>query len=171
MRHSNNLLFADGVSFRPFSQDRIPRPIHRLTHQTSIQQNLGNRAELIILARFNQDRFQQEFSLRNNGVIIDSYCRELNNELNIQPTLFFRLSEKIRLYTRGYLTSYSGDQRLRFVQKPDSSYLDRFEQRLFRIEEQIDIKKKNHTLIVCKMTNKHKPIFLLSLCTRDFDCQ
>lgn len=146
VRHSNNLLFADGVSFRPFSQDRIPRPIHRITHQTSIQQNLGNRAELKLLARYNQDRFQQEFSVRNNGVTIDSYGRELNSELNIQPTLFFRISEKIRLHTRGYLTSYSGDQKLRFVQKPDSSYLDRFEQRLFRIEEQVHIKKKNYTV-------------------------
>jgi len=146
VKHNNNLLFADGVSFRPFSQVRVPRPIHRITHQTSIQQNLGNKAELKILARINQDRFQQEFSVSNNGMIIDSYGRELNNELNIQPTLFFRLSEKIRLHTRGYLTSYSGDQLLRFVQKPDSSYRDRFEQRLFRIEEQIDLKKENYTI-------------------------
>ena len=146
VRQSNNLLFADGVSFRPFSQDRIPRPIHRITHQTSIQQNLGNRAEFKLLARYNQDRFQQEFSVRNNGVTIDSYGRELNNELNIQPTLFIRLSEKTRLYTKGYLTSFNGDQKLRFVQKPDSSYLDRFEQRLFRIEEQIDIKGKNNNI-------------------------
>jgi outer membrane receptor for ferrienterochelin and colicins len=50
------------------------------------------------------------------------------------------------LYTRVYLTSYNGDQKLRFVQKPDSSYLDRFEQRLFRIEEQVDIKKNNYTV-------------------------
>jgi len=146
VKHNNNLLFADGVSFRPFSQVRVPRPIHRITHQTSIQQNLGNKAGLKILGRINQDRFQQEFSVSNNGMIIDSYGRELNNELNIQPTLFFRLSEKIRLHTRGYLTSYSGDQLLRFVQKPDSSYRDRFEQRLFRIEEQIDFKKENYTI-------------------------
>lgn len=146
VKHNNNLLFADGVSFRPFSQVRVPRPIHRITHQTSIQQNLGNKAELKILARINQNRFQQEFSVSNNGMIIDSYGRELNNELNIQPTLFFRLSEKIRLHTRGYLTSYSGDQLLRFVQKPDSIYRDRFEQRLFRIEEQIDFKKENYTI-------------------------
>ena len=146
IKHSNNVLITDGVSFRPFSQDRIPRPIHRITHQTNIQQNLGTSAEFKLLARFNQDRFEQEFSVRNNGLIIDSYGRELNKELNIQPSLFFRLSDKIRLNTKGYYTSYSGDQKLRFVQKPDSSYLDRFEQRLFRIEEQIDIKGKNNNI-------------------------
>jgi len=146
VKHVNNLLFADGVSFRPYSKDRIPRPLHRISHQTSVQQYLGNKTELRILARFNQDRFQQEFSVRNNGILIDSYGRELNNELNVQPTLFFRLSDKIRFYTRGYITSYVGDQKLHFVQKPDSSYLDRFEQRLYRIEEQMDIKRNNHTI-------------------------
>mgnify|MGYP001139548137 FL=1 len=45
LRQSNDLLFSDGISFRPFSTDRVPRPIRRLTHQTTLQRALGSKAE------------------------------------------------------------------------------------------------------------------------------
>lgn len=138
IRQTNNLLFADGTSFRPFSTDRIPRPIRRLTHQTTLQRDLGTRASFRMLVRANQDRIDQAFSVRNNGQIIDSYGRELNDELNVQPTLTIRPARKLQLHTRGYLTRYVGDQRLNFIQKPDSSYLDRFEQNFYRVEQQLD---------------------------------
>ncbi|MFM7672932.1 MAG: TonB-dependent receptor plug domain-containing protein [Bacteroidota bacterium] len=137
-KQSNDLLFSDGISFRPFSTDRVPRPIRRLTHQTTLLRALGTKAELRILLRANQDRIQQEFSVRNNGQTIDSYGREQNHELNLQPTLTIRATKNMRVHTRGYFTRYVGDQQLNFLQKPDSSYLDRFEQNLFRGEQQID---------------------------------
>jgi outer membrane receptor for ferrienterochelin and colicins len=138
LRHNNNYLYADGISFRPFSTDRIPRPIQRLTHQTTLLRPIGERAEFKLLFRANQDRIQQEFSVRNNGQLIESYGREKNGELNIQPTITYRLSDHIRLHTRGFITRYVGDQQLSFIQKPDSSYLDRFEQNLYRFEQQVD---------------------------------
>ena len=148
LRQSNDLLFSDGISFRPFSTDRVPRPIRRLTHQTTLQRALGSKAEFRLLFRANQDRIQQEFSVRNNGQVIDSYGREQNHELNFQPTLTIRPTQYIRLHTRGYFTRYVGDQRLNFIQKPDSSYLDRFEQDLYRIEQQLDWTRGASDLIV-----------------------
>ena len=148
LRQSNDLLFSDGISFRPFSTDRVPRPIRRLTHQTTLQRALGSKAEFRLLFRANQDRIQQEFSVRNNGQVIDSYGREQNHELNLQPTLTIRPTEHIRLHTRGYFTRYVGDQQLNFIQKPDSSYLDRFEQDLYRIEQQLDWTRGASDLIV-----------------------
>jgi outer membrane receptor for ferrienterochelin and colicins len=148
LRQSNDLLFSDGISFRPFSTDRVPRPIRRLTHQTTLQRALGSKAEFRLLFRANQDRIQQEFSVRNNGQVIDSYGREQNHELNLQPTLTIRPTEHIHLHTRGYFTRYVGDQQLNFIQKPDSSYLDRFEQDLYRIEQQLDWTRGASDLIV-----------------------
>ena len=148
LRQSNDLLFSDGISFRPFSTDRVPRPIRRLTHQTTLQRAFGSKAEFRLLFRANQDRIQQEFSVRNNGQVIDSYGREQNHELNLQPTLTIRPTEHIHLHTRGYFTRYVGDQQLNFIQKPDSSYLDRFEQDLYRIEQQLDWTRGASDLIV-----------------------
>lgn len=147
IRQSNDLLYADGISFRPYSTDRVPRPIRRLTHQTTVQRAIGSRAEFKLLLRASQDRIQQEFSVRNNGQVIDSYGREQNHEINLQPTFSFRPAEHIRLHTRGYFTRYVGDQRLNFIQKPDSSYLDRFEQNLYRAEQQLDWNLQHADLI------------------------
>lgn len=141
IRQSHNFLYTDGISFRPYSRDRIPRPIHRLMHQTTIQRTVGNRGDFRLLIRYNQDYIQQEFSVRNNGQVIDSYGRELNQELNIQPTYTHRFSPTLRLHSRGYFTQYVGDQHLHFLQKPDSLYVDHFEQRMYRWEEQLDWKK------------------------------
>ncbi len=138
IRQSSNYLYTDGISFRPFSTDRIPRPIQRLTHQTTLVRPIGDKAEFKLLFRANEDRIQQEFSVRNNGQTIDSYGREKNGELNIQPTYTRRLNDRMQLHARGFFTRYVGDQRLQFIQKPDSSYLDRFEQNLFRYEQQFD---------------------------------
>lgn len=148
IRQSNDLLFADGISFRPFSTDRVPRPIRRLTHQTTLQRALGSKADFRLLFRANQDRIQQEFSVRNNGQVIDSYGREQNHELNLQPTFTIRPTQHLRLHTRGFFTRYVGDQQLNFIQKPDSSYLDRFEQDLIRFEQQLDWERGASNVIV-----------------------
>jgi outer membrane receptor for ferrienterochelin and colicins len=137
-RHSNNYLYNDGISFRPFSTDRIPRPINRLTHQTTLLRPIGERTEFKLLLRANQDKIEQEFAVRNNGQLIESYGREKNTEWNIQPTITYRPGQRLALHSRGFFTRYVGDQRLFFVQKPDSSYLDRFEQHLYRFEQQLD---------------------------------
>jgi len=147
-RHSNNFLYSEAISFRPFSTDRVPRPTHRLTHQTSFDRPIGERTELKGLIRFNQDRIQQEFAVQNNGQLIESYGREKNSEWNIQPTITHRFNQRLKMHTRGFFTRYTGDQRLSFIQQPDSSYLDRFEQGLYRIEQQVDWSLDKSTFIV-----------------------
>jgi outer membrane receptor for ferrienterochelin and colicins len=146
-RQSNNYLYADAVSYRPMSQDRIARPVNRFTNQSVIQTVFGNKIDLRLLTRLGQDRFQQQFSVRNNGSTTESFGRELNTEWNVQPTLTYRHNANLTLTSRTYLTDYSGDQQLRFADRPDSIYHDRFAQRLFRIENQVDIKKAHYSLV------------------------
>lgn len=141
VKQSHNYLYADGISYRPFSQDRIPRPITRLTSQSVMQGPLGKKIDLRLLTRLSQDHFRQQFAVQNNGAIIASSGRELNNELVFQPTFTYKPSAGLTFSTKVYVTSYSGDQQLRFSTSTDSAYKDRFEQRLYRIENQVDLKK------------------------------
>jgi outer membrane receptor for ferrienterochelin and colicins len=147
VKQSTNYLYADGISYRPFSQDRIPRPISRFTSQTILQGPVGKKVDLRILTRANQDQFRQQFAVQNNGVTTASFGRELNNELVFQPTVTYRPSANLVLSTKAYITQYVGDQQLRFSTPVDSIYKDRFEQRMYRIENQVDIKKGTTTFV------------------------
>ena len=110
VKQSTNYLYADGISYRPFSQDRIPRPISRFTSQTILQGPVGKKVDLRILTRANQDQFRQQFAVQNNGVTTASFGRELNNELVFQPTVTYRPSANLVLSTKAYITQYVGDQ-------------------------------------------------------------
>jgi outer membrane receptor for ferrienterochelin and colicins len=148
IKQSNNYLYADAVSYRPMSQDRIARPINRFTNQTIVQTSIGTKMDLRWLARINQDRFQQQFSVSNNGSITTSFGKELNTEWNIQPTLTYRATPHLTLSSKAYWTNYTGDQQLRFTDRSDSLYQDQFAQRLARIENQAEIKRGRHAVVL-----------------------
>jgi len=147
VKQSANYLYADGISYRPFSQDRIPRPISRFTSQSVLQGPIGKKVDMRVLTRANQDQFRQQFAVQNNGVTTASFGRELNSELVFQPTITYRPSASLVVSTKAYITHYVGDQQLRFLAPTDSTYKDRFEQRMYRIENQVDIKKGTTTLV------------------------
>ena len=147
VRQSTNYLYADGISYRPFSQDRIPRPISRFTSQSVLQGPIGKKLDLRVVTRASQDRFRQQFAVQNNGVTTASSGRELNNELLFQPTITYRPSASLIVSTNAYITHYTGDQQLQFSTPTDSTYRDRFEQRLYRIENQVTLKKGTTSVV------------------------
>jgi outer membrane receptor for ferrienterochelin and colicins len=147
VKQSNNYLYADAISYRPFSQDRVPRPLSRFASQSVVQGLIGKKIDLRVLTRLSQDLFRQQFSVQNNGVTTASFGRERNNEVVFQPALTYRHSASLTISTKAYIAKYTGDQELRFSAPGDSIYKDRFEQRLYRLENQFDIKKGSTSIV------------------------
>jgi outer membrane receptor for ferrienterochelin and colicins len=80
--------------------------------------------------------------------VTNSYGRELNRDLNINPVLFHQFSKKVSSSLRGYATVYNGSQQLHFKEIPDSAYVDEFRQNFYRLEDQTDINFEKATLTV-----------------------
>ena len=146
LQYSANAFYLDGISFRPFSTDKIPQPIWRLTNQVQLSYPFAARTKLNISLRYAYDHIKQEFAVNNNGAVTNSYGREANRDLNINPVLTHQFNNKIKSALRLYASLYNGSQRLQFKEKPDSSYVDEFKQHFYRIENQTDISWNKMTL-------------------------
>ena len=145
-QYSGDALLFDGVSFRPFSTDRIAQPVRRFTNQLQTHYVFNQRSKLSLNIRHTLDHIKQEFAVGNNGNVTNSYGREQNSDLNINPVFQHQFSKKINSSLRGYFTAYNGSQRLRFREVPDSAYNDEFRQNFYRIENQTDINSDKTTL-------------------------
>lgn len=139
LQFSSNVFYLDAISFRPFSSDRIPQPIWRLTNQLQINYPFSARTKFNISIRHAYDHIKQEFTVSNNGSVTNSYGREANHDVNINPVLTHQFSNKVKSALRLYTSLYSGSQRLNFKEKPDSGYVDEFKQHFYRAENQTDI--------------------------------
>jgi outer membrane receptor for ferrienterochelin and colicins len=139
IQYASNIYYLDGISYRPFSTDRIPQPQYRIANQLQINHPFSNKTKLSVLLRHSLDYFKQEFSVTNNGNIIKSFGREANNDININPVITHEFNKRIKSSLRLYGTIYNGSQRLNFENKPDSSYVDEFRQNFYRVENQTDI--------------------------------
>ena len=139
LQFSHNSYYLDGPSFRLFSTDRVPQPIWRITNQVQVSYPFTVRTRFTLLVRHAWDHIKQEFGTSNNGQVTNSYGRESNQDLNVNPVLTHEFSKKVKSSLRLYATAYSGSQRLRFKEIPDSSYIDEFRQHFYRAENQTDI--------------------------------
>jgi outer membrane receptor for ferrienterochelin and colicins len=146
LQFSSNAYYLDGISFRPFSTDRMAQPIRRLTNQLMVNYPFSNRTKLAVSVRYTYDHIKQEFAVSNNGNITNSYGREANKDVNISPVLTHQFSKKIKSALRLYTSLYNGSQRLYFKERPDSLYNDEFRQRFYRAENQTDISWDKMTL-------------------------
>lgn len=146
LQYSGNAFYLDGISFRPFSIDKMPQPIWRLTNQVQISYPFTAKTKLNIAVRYAYDHIKQEFAVNNNGAVTNSYGREANKDLNINPVLTHQFNNKIKSAVRLYASLYNGSQRLQFKEKPDSSYTDEFKQHFYRVENQTDISWNKMTL-------------------------
>ena len=144
----SNAYYVDGFSLRPFSDSRVAQPIWRLTNQVQLRYNFSNKTEFNLSVRHAYDYIKQEFAVSNNGAITNSYGREVNSDLNIAPVLTHKFSKNIKSSLRLYGTFFNGSQRLKFTEKPDSSYKDEFRQNFYRAENQTDFNFKNSTLTI-----------------------
>lgn len=146
LQYAGNAYYLDGISFRPFSKDRVAQPIWRLTNQVQLNYPFSNKTNLNISARYAWDHIKQEFAVSNNGTVTNSYGREANQDINISPVLTHQFSRKIRSSLRLYGSLYNGSQILHYKEKPDSVYDDEFKQRFYRAENQTDISWNKMTL-------------------------
>lgn len=148
LQFSTNVFYLDGISLRPFSTDRVPQPIFRLTNQVQVNYPFSVRTKLNISLRHAYDHIKQEFAVGNNGSVTNSYGREANHDININPVLTHQFNNKVKSSLRLYTSLYNGSQRLNFKEKPDSSYVDEFKQHFYRAENQTDISWSKTTLTV-----------------------
>lgn len=146
LRFFSNAYYLDGISFRPFSTDRVPQPIWRLTNGFQLNYPFSQKTKFSLSVRQTWDHIKQEFAVANNGSVTNSYGREANSDININPVLTHRFSKKINSTLRLYATRYNGSQRLHFKEVPDSSYTDEFKQHFYRAENQTDINWDKMTL-------------------------
>ena len=143
---SSNAFYLDGISFRPYSSERVTQPIWRFTNQLSVSAPINQNNNFSFLIRNGYDQIKQSFAVNNNGAVSTSYGNEINNDLNINSTLKHSFNEKIKSSLNLYATLYKGYQKLNFSDKPDSSYIDEFRQHLYRAENQNDVQLKNMLL-------------------------
>ncbi len=146
VRVSSNSFYIDGISYRPYSTLRVPQPIWRLTNQFQLYHKFSSKTNLNITVRHGFDHIQQELSVGNLGNISNSYGREANSDLNINPVITHVFNSKIKSALRLYKTHYYGSQKLYFTDKPDSIYNDEFKQNFLRLENQTDFNWKKNRL-------------------------
>jgi outer membrane receptor for ferrienterochelin and colicins len=140
--------YLDGISFRPFSTERVPQPIWRLTNQLQLNYRFSQETKASFSIRHAYDHIKQEFTTSNNGAVTNSYGREANNDLNINGALVHSFSDKVKNTLRLYATTYDGSQILKFKELPDSVYDDEFRQHFYRAENQTDISWEKSTLTI-----------------------
>ncbi|MCX6317868.1 MAG: TonB-dependent receptor [Bacteroidetes bacterium] len=146
LQYAGNAFYLDGISFRPFSKDRMPQPIWRITNQIQANYPFSGKTNLNVSVRYAYDHIKQEFAVSNNGSVTNSYGRETNQDINISPVLTHQFSRKVKSTLRIYGSLYNGSQILHFKEKPDSVYQDEFKQRFYRAENQTDISWDKMTL-------------------------
>lgn len=135
---STDAYYVDGLSYRPYSTQRLPQPIWRVTQQFNTQTNLSKKTQLSFNLRYAYDYIKQEFAVNNNGNVSASFGNEINTDLNIIGNLSHIFKNKHKTQLKIYATHYNGKQQLSFTNKPDSQYIDQFNQQLFRIENHTD---------------------------------
>jgi outer membrane receptor for ferrienterochelin and colicins len=132
-----NAYHTDGYSIRPNSIERSTLPVWRLTPQLKFNLPISERTSLTLSARYNYEYIKNEIVVSNNGVAVSSSGRELNKDLNITPTLVHQFSGRVKTTLRMYATQFTGTQKLATASGP--GYDDFFQQRLLRLEDQMDI--------------------------------
>ncbi len=146
IRYNLNGFYNDAISFRPYSTDRIPQPIERLSNQVSLEYPIHSKTTFTMLVRDAWDHYKQQFSVNNNGSVSTSYGKEVNHDLNINPVLKHVFNSKVTSTLRLYGSFFRGYQKLSFSDKPDSSYIDDFRQKFYRAENQTDFSFQKHHL-------------------------
>lgn len=142
IRYFADAFYTDAVAYRPHSSSKVLQPIWRLTHQLQINHPFSNKTIFDLSFRSCKDQIKQEFAVTNLGAINNSYGKEINTDININPTITHIFNRQIKSTLRSYYTQYDGAQKLYFINNPDSSYTDEFKQHFIRIENQTDFSIK-----------------------------
>ncbi len=129
---------SEGYSLRPNSIQRTVEPFWRLTNQLQLGYSVSKKTRLGASIRYNYENIQNSIAVENGGSIIYSEGKEINNDLNINPTLTHQFNSKLKTSFRGYASVFESDQKLD-VKDQGNNYNDFFKQEFYRIENQTDI--------------------------------
>lgn len=137
--YNNNLV---GYTQDPFTNN---------TAQVQYNQLLGTKTKLLVFARYSYEQTKNLFDANVNTTapqkLIDGRIRI--NDVNINPTIQHRFSNKVTTSLRLYGTMYESIQQLNEENTSISYYYDYFKQQFFRIENQTNITlPANNTLSV-----------------------
>lgn len=129
---------SEGYKLLPFSNLKTVEPFWRLTNQVEAAYQFTKNTKLTLTGRFNNEEITNTIAVQNLGQTIYSKGKEVNQDLNINPVLSHRFNDKWKTQFRGYVSSFSSEQRLD-VKDNISNYNDRFRQQFYRLENQTDL--------------------------------
>ena len=128
---------SEGYSLKPNALQKTVEPFWRSTQQVTVSQPLGSKWKLSLLARHNNTFINNTIAVQNGGNTIVSKGFEKSNEYNLNPSLQFKINQKISSSLRGYVTGFKAIQELK-IKDAFGSYDDQFSQMYKRIENQTD---------------------------------
>jgi len=139
---------SQGYSLKPNALQKTVEPFWRSTQQITVSQPLGSKWKFSLLARHNNTFINNTIAVQNGGNTIVSKGFEKSNEYNLNPSLQFKINQKISSSLRGYLTGFKAIQELK-IKDAFGSYDDQFSQIYKRIENQTDwqIRDKSSLII------------------------
>lgn len=129
---------SEGYRLLPFSNLKTVEPFWRVTNQLDVAYQFSAKTKLSLIARNNSEEISNTIAVQNLGQTILSKGKERNRDININPVLSHKWSEKIKTQLRGYASVFSSSQQLN-VKDIISNYDDKFRQQFYRIENQTDI--------------------------------
>ena len=140
-----NSYSTDGYSIRPSTVLRAELPIWRITPQLNLNYPLGDRTSLNLGLRYNYEKIKNELVVSNNGQLVSSKGKEINKDININPSITHKFSQRWKSSLRLYGTQFEGSQQL--LVDNGQGYDDYFRQRFYRAETQTDYEAKNISLV------------------------
>ncbi|MEY3436453.1 MAG: hypothetical protein RL335_909, partial [Bacteroidota bacterium] len=126
---------SEGYRLLPFSNLKTVEPFWRVTNQLDVAYQFSANTKLSLIARNNSEEISNTIAVQNLGQTILSKGKERNRDININPVLSHKWSEKIKTQLRGYASVFSSSQQLN-VKDIISNYDDKFRQQFYRIENQ-----------------------------------
>lgn len=128
---------SEGYTLVPNSVQKTIEPYWRLTNQLQLGYDISKKTRIGASVRYNYENIKNSIAVQNGGNTNYSEGKEINKDLNINPTLTHRFNDKIKTAFRGYASIFESVQDLN-VKDQKNSYYDYFKQEFYRIENQTD---------------------------------
>lgn len=151
--HKKNTLYlfanyndSEGYNLSAERPERTIDPFYNLTFQAKWTSRITDRLKLIWNNRYFYGFQQSAFAVNSENINVNG--AGITTDLNINPTVNYLISDKIKTSTRLYASAYQFKQNLSEIQTGDAYYDDDFSQQFYRIENQTDwtITDENHVV-------------------------
>ncbi len=138
---------SKGYELDPKTPEKTLDPYRNYTMQFKLKHQFSNRTKLSLNLRYFSGKQQSFYAI--NSPVINIGGNGVTKDLNINPVLTHRFSEKVNSALRLYGSVYEYNQSLDSLKNSIAYYDDRFRQQFWRAENQTDIKlNKDHLFSV-----------------------